>query len=132
MLNSNTGIQKKTLTNVTQILADVDGQKSVGCIVSDNGVTAVGGKKIVKAGTPIAGDMTNRNTAMSALLTSTLTNLTGVLLHDVDVTAGPNNGTLLYTGTVNINRLEDSVKTLWTNDLIVALRPLGVKAIKAN
>lgn len=39
---------------------------------------------------------------------------TGVLLHDVDVTAGDNNGTLLIFGFVNINRLDADVQTAIT------------------
>lgn len=35
----------------------------------------------------------------------------GVLLHDVDVTAGDNNGTLLIFGFVNINRLDEATAT---------------------
>lgn len=38
----------------------------------------------------------------------------GVLLHDVDVTAGDNNGTLLIFGFVNINRLDTDVQTAIT------------------
>lgn len=39
---------------------------------------------------------------------------TGVLLHDVDVTAGDNNGTLLIFGFVNINRLDTDAATAIT------------------
>lgn len=35
-----------------------------------------------------------------------------VLLHDVDVTSGKANGTALYIGVVNTNRLEDDVKAM--------------------
>lgn len=38
----------------------------------------------------------------------------GVLLHDVDVTAGDDNGTLLIFGFVNINRLDADVQTAIT------------------
>lgn len=39
---------------------------------------------------------------------------TGVLLHDVDVTDGDDNGTLLIFGFVNINRLDADVQTAIT------------------
>ena len=35
-----------------------------------------------------------------------------VLLHDVDVTSGKANGTALYIGVVNTNRLDDDVKAM--------------------
>jgi len=52
MLN-NSGITKTTLTAPRQILANVDLQASVGCIVPTTLGVVVGAKKIAKAGTPI-------------------------------------------------------------------------------
>lgn len=52
MLN-NSGITKTTLTAPKQILANVELQASVGCIVPTTAGVVVGAKKIVKAGTPI-------------------------------------------------------------------------------
>jgi len=40
--------------------------------------------------------------------------MTGVLLHDVDVTNGNNNGTALLFGFVNVNRIEAEVQALIT------------------
>lgn len=132
MLNSNAGIQKNSYTDVKQILASVEHQMSVGCMIADTGITAVNGKKIVKAGTPLAGDLTNRSTAFTAVLTGT-DGVVGVALHDVDVTNGTNNGTCLYFGSVNINRVDADVKTMLTAaGVAAALRPLGVYLIAAN
>ena len=53
MLNRS-GITSTNYGNVKQILANVDLQASVGCIVPQSIGTDVGSKKIAKAGTPIA------------------------------------------------------------------------------
>lgn len=59
MLNR-TGITKTTYGNITQILANVDLQASVGCIVAQAvGTVLSSGKRIAKAGTPIVVDFTN-------------------------------------------------------------------------
>lgn len=219
MLNKS-GITKTTLTAPKQILANVELQASVGCIVPTTLGVTVGAKKIAKAGTPIfvnfgnlqadaaaavgptagvftlqittafakdevitiagvnytcaeAEDVSEKKFAganAAAQITSLLkmvktdkydvaavsgatdklgftqkvadvtdttgptvskTSTTGVigsvtkvtdpssgttgnavLLHDVDVTAGKANGTALYIGVVNTNRLEDDVKAM--------------------
>ena len=219
MLNKS-GITKTTLTAPKQILANVELQASVGCIVPTTVGATVGTRKIAKAGTPIivnfgnlqadvaaavgptAGVFTLQITAAfaedevitiagvdytcadaedvdeklfaganaAAQITSLLkmvktdkydvaavsgatdklgftqkvadiTDTTGptvsktadtgaigsvtkvtdpsagttgnaVLLHDVDVTAGKANGTALYIGVVNTNRLDDDVKAM--------------------
>lgn len=193
MLNQD-GITKVSYGNATQILANVDLQASVGCIVSQSLVPEAdaNGKKIAKAGTPIVVDFSNLQTPVTAAseavvesATATVTgtgvtaaavtaatfgtkvsnadgtyefsydgtnwklkganvtlneygiSLTGsavsgdkvsvayvsakeatttnaVLLHDVDVTAKNANGTALYFGVVNINRLDSAVQALVT------------------
>ena len=111
MLN-NTGIVKETFTNINQILANVELQASVGCIVAQAvGTTLANGKKIAKAGTPIIVDFGNLQTpATEGTATGNSKTANAVLLHDVDVTAGNNNGTALYFGVVNINRLDTGVQ----------------------
>lgn len=111
MLN-NTGIVKETFTNINQILANVELQASVGCIVAQAvGTTLANGKKIAKAGTPIIVDFSNLQTAATeGTATGNSKTANAVLLHDVDVTAGNNNGTALYFGVVNINRLDTGVQ----------------------
>ena len=73
MLNR-TGITKTTYGNITQILANVDLQASVGCIVDDALVAAAdaNGKKIAKAGTPIVVDFSDRQNAAGAPVGPTL------------------------------------------------------------
>ena len=107
MLNKS-GITKETLGAPTQILANVEHQFSVGCVVAQAVGTAVGSKKIAKAGTPIVIDYGSLSTAATAGTEDSTAN--AVLLHDVDVTAGDANGTALIFGFVNINRLESDVQ----------------------
>lgn len=108
---NNSGISKVIGVAPTQILADVNLQSSVGCIVAQEVGTAVGAKNVAKAGTPIVLDYANLRTPATAGTTVASTGTANaVLLHDVDVTAGNANGTALIIGVVNINRLEPDVQ----------------------
>ena len=111
MLNRD-GISKTTYGAPRQILANVDLQSSVGCIVPQALGVVVGAKKIAKAGTPIKVDLMNRQNAVAKADGTTAMN--AVLLHDVDVTAGNANGTALVFGFVNVNRVETDVAALIT------------------
>lgn len=123
MLNQ-TGIKKETMVSPVQILANVEHQVSVGCLVDDAAGTTVGSKKIVKAGTPLKVDLGNLATAAGKPTVTpaaetpgedgagTTTDMNAVLLHDVDVTSGDANGTALIFGFVNINRLESDVQAM--------------------
>lgn len=107
------GIRKEGYMYRKQILANVEHQWSVGVVVSSEAGVDFEGKKVVKAGTPITGDLDDRTTAF----TQASDTATGVLLHDVDVTDGNNNGTMLVFGFVNTNRLDDDVKELITENV---------------
>ena len=111
MLNRS-GISKTTMTAPKQILANVELQSSVGCIVPQALGVAVGSKKIAKAGTPIKIDLMNLQTAAAKADGTTAMN--AVLLHDVDVTDGNANGTALIFGFVNVNRVDTDVATAIT------------------
>ena len=111
MLNRS-GISKTTLTATKQILANVELQSSVGCIVPQALGVTVGTKKIAKAGTPIKIDLMNLQTA--ATKADGTTGLNAVLLHDVDVTDGNANGTALIFGFVNVNRVGSDVASAIT------------------
>lgn len=106
MLNKS-GVTKTTLSAPKQILANVNLQSSVGCIVSAE-VGGVG--KISKAGTPIQIDFTDLQ--KPAVLANDNMAMNAVLLHDVDTTKGNANGTALIFGFVNLNRLDEDVVTL--------------------
>lgn len=95
-----------------QILANVEHQVSVGCIVPQTLGATVGTKKIAKAGTPIKIDLMNLQTP--ATKADGTTALNAVLLHDVDVTTGSANGTALIFGFVNVKRVDSDVATAIT------------------
>ena len=111
MLNRS-DVSKTTLTATKQILANVELQSSVGCIVPQTLGATVGTKKIAKAGTPIKIDLMSLNTAVAKADGTTAMN--AVLLHDVDVTDGAANGTALIFGFVNVNRVDSDVATAIT------------------
>ena len=106
------GVAKATYAATKQILANVELQSSVGCIVPQTLGVAVGTKKIAKAGTPIKIDLMNLQTP--ATKADGTTALNAVLLHDVDVTSGSANGTALIFGFVNVNRVDSDVATAIT------------------
>jgi len=116
MLNKS-GITKTTLTAPKQILANVELQASVGCIVPESLGVTVGTKKIAKAGTPININLQNLQAVIKAPAAATTepvapaVPMNAVLLHDVDVTAGAANGTALYFGMINTNRVDSDVAT---------------------
>lgn len=118
MLN-NTGITKVTGAAPVQILFNVQNQMSVSIVVDDGYSVTRDGKKIVPAGTPLSGDLTARETAFVQAKDATSAGndgkaATGVLLHDVDVTNGDNNGTLLIWGFVDLNKLDTTTAALIT------------------
>ena len=108
MLNQ-TGITKVTGAAPVQILFNVQNQMSVGIKLAKNfsGAVTENGRKIVKAGTPLSGDLTNRGTAFVAAA-DTSAPAVGILLHDVDVTDNDANATLLIWGFVNLSRVDSA------------------------
>lgn len=106
MLNQS-GITKVNGTAPVQILFNVQNQMSVGVKIAKNfaGAVTENGRKIVKAGTPLTGDLTARDTAFTA---AGADNAVGVLLHDVDVTDTDANCSLLIWGFVNLNRIDST------------------------
>lgn len=112
MLNQ-TGIHKTDLGGPVQILYSVQNQVSVPILVSKETTSVtVDNKKVVKAGTPMAGDLTNRSTPFTVAAGGT--GAVGVLLHDVDITDENANGTLLIWGFVNLDRLDTATQGLAT------------------
>lgn len=125
MLNQ-TGVRKETYGNTNQILFAVEHQVSMGVVVSKALGVAEGTKKVVKAGTPLTGNLDARTTAFTVATAGSSTeasNAVGVLLHDVDVTTGDANGTLLLFGFVNTNRIDATTKAKLT-DTVKAAMPM--------
>ena len=115
---NNTHVKHETYGNRNQILFAVEHQVSMGCVVDASAGVNVNGRKIVKAGTPLTGDLNARTTAFTK---ATGANAVGVLLHDVDVTVAENNGTILLFGFVNTNRIDETTKALITEEVKTAL-----------
>lgn len=120
MLNKS-GITTVTAVTPNQILFNVAHQVSVGVKLAKNfaGAVTENGRKIVKAGTPLTGDLTVRGTAFTAAGAS---DAVGVLLHDVDVTDAIGNGSLLIFGFVNLNRIDATTAAKITSGVKTALK----------
>lgn len=108
MLNKS-GIYKATYASPIQILADPNLQFSVGCMVPTTAGTATSdGRKIAQAGLPITVDLKNLNEVCK--VADGETNIVNaVLLHDVDVTNGQNNGTALIFGFVDLSKVSSDM-----------------------
>lgn len=104
MLNKS-GIYKATYASPIQILADPNLQFSVGCVVPATAGTATSdGRKIAQAGLPITVNLGNLN-EVCKVADATTNTANAILLHDVDVTNGQNNGTALIFGFVDLSKL---------------------------
>lgn len=106
MLNTD-GVRKTSYGKPIQILANVEHQMSVGCIVPKTMASTVDGKSIVPAGTAL--NINLMDLQVIAKTPTTGSPMNAVLLHDVDMTnvveGGAMNGTALIWGFVNVNRL---------------------------
>lgn len=119
---NHSGIKKESAGAPAQILFNVQNQVSVPVIVDKDiaSVVTENGRKILKAGTPLAGDLTNRATAFTAAADGSgepvvgAKPAVGILLHDVDVTDSNGNGSLLIWGFVNLNRMTAATAALVT------------------
>ena len=82
------------------------------CQVTNTGLTADSdGRKVIKAGTPVGGDtnaLLNRDTAV-LIATNDATNgpkTQGVVIHDVDVTAGQTTATVAFAGVIDMAKMD--------------------------
>lgn len=108
-------VEKRTFGNDVQILIAPEQAFTIGCLVGNTGITADSeGKKILKAGTPVgasASVLTNRQTVLAKATGETAQ---GVVLHDVDVTAGDANATLVVEGVIDLKKLDEATATALT------------------
>lgn len=112
-------ITKETFGADKNILIAPENALTFGCRVTNTGLDADSdGKKILKAGSPLAGDLQDRDTAF---VLGDDTNAVGVLLHDVDVTAGADNATIVAAGCVDLLKLDDATAELITDDVVAKL-----------
>lgn len=94
------------------ILFNLDPYTARPIMVSDEGVTAVSGKKIVKAGSLLDkdGKIANDGTVRY------------VLLKDIDVTSGPMAGTGVYRGTLDLKKIETNTGVTISDAAMLALK----------
>lgn len=110
MLNQS-GITKESYGAQSSILIAPELAFSLSCKIANTGITADSeGKKIVKAGTPLYGSLTARDTAFT-ISGGANENPVAVALHDVDVTAGTKNGTALIGGYVDLSFVDATTAT---------------------
>lgn len=118
---NNFNVKKKSATTPNDILFSTANYFAVSIVVDAAVGTNVNGVKIAKAGTPLAGSLEERTTPF---VKATGADAVGVLLHDVDVSNGNNNATLLVTGEVNLERLDTNVASLITQEIKTALNKI--------
>jgi hypothetical protein len=100
----------ETFGATKQVLGFVANKVALGVLVSDEGVTADSfGHKVIPAGTPVGGETSTLADEQAVLKVVADGTAQGVLEHEVDVTAGQGNGTLVINGYINENRLPDGV-----------------------
>lgn len=108
--------------NDKQILIAPEVAVEIGCLVTNTGVSADSeGKKIIKAGTPVGSStnvLMNRQTVLTVVSDATAQ---GVLLHDVDVTAGQENATLVIEGVIDYEKVDEDVQAMYTSTVTGAM-----------
>ena len=123
-------IQKTSYPNNPKQIMLADSQMvSFPVVLANTEVTAGSdGRKILRAGTPISGDIEARNTAFTKVKTTSAgeppansSNAVGILLHDVDVTDGNNNGIVVLFGFVDLEKLDEETFKLITAEVKTAL-----------
>lgn len=109
------------------VLLNPDNAFEIGVQVTNTGISAdANGRKIIKAGTPVGG-ATSVLEVRSTVLTVTNSadagsKSQGVLRHDVDVTDGTANATLIVRGEVDSSKcptIEATAKTALTHIIFV-------------
>ena len=112
--------------NTKQILFATEPLISTSAVVGNAGIVAgADGKKILKAGTPVYGNLQARGTAFVKETTGgspSASNANAVVLHDVDVTDGNANGTIVVFGAINTAALDSAVASLITTEVKAALK----------
>lgn len=125
---ANLVVKKEFLPAQKQILLADELAFTMGAIIKNTGISAnENGKKIIKAGTPLTGDILKRQAGFSK---GTGENATAVLLHDVDVTAGDENGTIVIFGFIDLDKLDKDVQALYDATMLTKLSKITV--VKGN
>lgn len=115
MLNQS-GITTTSGTSKKTILIAPELAFSLSCKIANTGVEAGDdGRKVVLAGTPLAGDLEARDTAYTVAGSGDTP--CGVLLHDVDVTKGTANAQVVIFGFIDTSKLEPTVVSALSSDM---------------
>lgn len=114
------GITRTSAISEKQILSAPELAYTLPCKLANTGVTTVDGKKVIKAGTPIYGSLTARDTAFTVSGGEGASPV-GITIHDVDVTTGTKNAQVCAFGFVDISKLDSSVATA-----LAAHKPAGI------
>lgn len=113
--------------NDKQILIAPETAVEIGCLVTNTGVSAnAEGKKIIKAGTPVGSSTDvkmNRQTVLTVVSDATAQ---GVVLHDVDVTAGQRNATLVIKGVIDYEKVDEDVQAMYTSTVTGAMPDITI------
>ncbi len=108
-------IEKRSFGNRKEILIAPELAFTIGCLVGNTGISAGSdGRKIIKAGTPVGGAtsvLTNRQT----VLQKEATDVQGILLHDIDVTDGDANATIVLKGAIDLLKIDETTRALITS-----------------
>lgn len=109
-------LKKENYGNENDILIAPELAFGLSVIVDNDSVSADSdGKKIIKAGTPLycAKDPAlNRQEVMTSNKSASTVAIYGIARHDIDVTAGNTNATLLMAGYVDYLKLDSTVQGL--------------------
>lgn len=103
---------KQAITPKT-ILSAPELAYTLSVVVGDTNAVTENGRKVIKAGTPIKGDLEARNTAFTA----STDDATGILLHEVDVTNGNANGTIVVAGAIDVSKVDTTTAALYTETI---------------
>lgn len=130
-IHSNSGVQKESLVSEPQIMVNSAPHFAVGVVVDQSAGTldSSTGRKIVKAGTPLYGDLDDREEPFTKTPTvisgsgetAIKTKVAGILQHSCDVTVADGNGDLVLIGVVNLDRVDSATQSLITDDVKEAL-----------
>jgi hypothetical protein len=116
-------IKTTVLTNENDILIAPELAVGLPVIVDDAEVVANSeSKKIILAGTPLyaaASPLEDRDAKL--VITAGALTCYGLARHDIDVTDGDTNDTLLIAGYVDLSKLDSTVVALITSDIKTAL-----------
>lgn len=109
---NNPRITKQSATVDNQMVINSMPHKAVGCRVpasAANGTDGLG-RPIMKMGTPLTGDLTDRQTPMTVTPADAMP--TGLLIHDVPLDGGDGNGSLLIDGGIILEYVDEDIQTL--------------------